>query len=34
VLISLDQQKVEDFASNRFIETENPDMARFAAALQ
>jgi len=26
--------KVEDFASNGFIQTENPDMAPFAAALQ
>jgi hypothetical protein len=34
VLISLDQHKVEDFASNGFIQTENPDMAPFAAALQ
>ena len=34
VLISLDQHKVEDFASNGFLQTENPDMAPFAAALQ
>src|SRR5262245_15177814 len=26
--------KVEDFASNGFIQTENPDMVPFAAALQ
>jgi len=26
--------KVEDFASNGFIQTENRDMAPFAAALQ
>ena len=25
---------VEDFASNGFVQTENPDMAPFAAALQ
>src|SRR4029434_1584114 len=29
VLVSLDQHKVEDFASNGFIQTENPDMAPF-----
>jgi phenylpyruvate tautomerase PptA (4-oxalocrotonate tautomerase family) len=34
VLVSLDQHKVEDFASNGFIQTENPDMAPFAAVLQ
>jgi len=34
VLVSLDQHKVEDFASNGFLQTENPDMAPFAAALQ
>ena len=32
--VSLDGHKVEDFASNGFIQTENPDMAPFAAALQ
>src|SRR5262245_26268042 len=34
VLVSLDQHKVEDFASNGFLQTENPDMAPFAATLQ
>jgi phenylpyruvate tautomerase PptA (4-oxalocrotonate tautomerase family) len=34
VLVSLDQHKVEDFASNGFLQTENPDMAPFAAVLQ
>jgi phenylpyruvate tautomerase PptA (4-oxalocrotonate tautomerase family) len=34
VLVSLDQHKVEDFGSNGFIQTENPDMAPFAAVLQ
>jgi hypothetical protein len=34
VLVSLDQHKVEDFASNGFLQTENPDMAPFAAILQ
>ncbi|HKA87064.1 MAG TPA: hypothetical protein VKE22_05325 [Haliangiales bacterium] len=34
VLVSLDEHKVEDFASNGFLQTENPDMAPFAAALQ
>jgi phenylpyruvate tautomerase PptA (4-oxalocrotonate tautomerase family) len=33
VLASLDEHKVEDFASNGFLQTENPDMAPFAAAL-
>jgi len=33
-LISLDHHKVEDSASNGFIQTENPDMASFAADLQ
>ena len=33
VLVSLDQHRVEDFASNGFLQTENPDMAPFAAAL-
>jgi phenylpyruvate tautomerase PptA (4-oxalocrotonate tautomerase family) len=33
VLVSLDEHKVEDFASNGFLQTENPDMAPFAAAL-
>jgi len=31
VLVSLDEHKVEDFASNGFLQTENPDMAPFAA---
>jgi phenylpyruvate tautomerase PptA (4-oxalocrotonate tautomerase family) len=34
VLVSIDQHAVEDFASNGFLQTENPDMAQFAAALQ
>jgi phenylpyruvate tautomerase PptA (4-oxalocrotonate tautomerase family) len=34
VLVSLDQHKVEDFAANGFLQTENPEMAPFAAALQ
>ena len=34
VLVSLDEHKVEDFAANGFLQTENPDMAPFAAALQ
>jgi phenylpyruvate tautomerase PptA (4-oxalocrotonate tautomerase family) len=34
VLVSLDQHKVEDFAANGFLQTENPDMAPFAATLQ
>ena len=33
VLVSLDEHKVEDFASNGFLQTENPDMAPFAATL-
>ena len=33
VLVSLDEHKVEDFASNGFLQTENPDMVPFAAAL-
>lgn len=34
VLVSLDEHRVEDFASNGFLQTENPDMAAFAAALR
>jgi len=34
VLVSLDEHKVEDFAANGFLQTENPEMAPFAAALQ
>jgi phenylpyruvate tautomerase PptA (4-oxalocrotonate tautomerase family) len=34
VLVSLDQHKVENFASNGLIQTENPDLAPFAAALR
>jgi hypothetical protein len=34
VLVSRDEHTVEDFASNGFLQTENPDMARFAAALK
>jgi phenylpyruvate tautomerase PptA (4-oxalocrotonate tautomerase family) len=34
VLISIDQHAVEDFSSNGFLQTENPDMAPFAAMLQ
>jgi hypothetical protein len=34
VLVSIDQHTVEDFASNGFLQTENPDMAPFAAMLQ
>jgi hypothetical protein len=34
VLVSLDQHKIEDFAANGFLQTENPDMAPFAATLQ
>src|SRR5262245_18081272 len=34
VLISLDEHKVEDFAANGFLQTENPEMAPFAATLQ
>ena len=33
VLVSLDEHPVENFASNGFLQTENPDMAPFAAAL-
>ena len=33
VLVSLDEHKVEDFAANGFLQTENPDMAPFAATL-
>jgi pimeloyl-ACP methyl ester carboxylesterase len=29
-----DQHAVEDFASNGFLQTENPDMAAFAASLK
>src|SRR5262249_12146983 len=31
VLVSLDEHPVENFASNGFLQTENPDMAPFAA---
>src|SRR5215467_3299756 len=34
VLVSLDEHKVEDFAANGFLQTENPEMAQFAAVLQ
>src|SRR5262249_34194446 len=34
VLVSIDQHTVEDFASNGYLQTENPDMAPFAASLQ
>jgi phenylpyruvate tautomerase PptA (4-oxalocrotonate tautomerase family) len=34
VLVSIDQHKVEDFASNGLLQTENPDMAAFTASLQ
>jgi phenylpyruvate tautomerase PptA (4-oxalocrotonate tautomerase family) len=34
VLVSLDEHPVENFASNGFLQTENPDMAPFAAALK
>jgi len=34
LLFSLDQHKIEDFAANGFLQTENPDMAPFAASLQ
>src|SRR5262249_44494981 len=34
VLVSIDQHTVEDFASNGFLQTENPDMAPFAAMLK
>jgi phenylpyruvate tautomerase PptA (4-oxalocrotonate tautomerase family) len=33
VLVSIDQHKVEDFSANGFLQTENPDMAAFAASL-
>jgi hypothetical protein len=33
VLVSIDQHAVEDFAANGYLQTENPDMAQFAAAL-
>ena len=33
VLVSLDEHKVEDFASNGFLQTAIPDMAPFAATL-
>ena len=32
--VSLEGHKVEDFASKGFFQTENPDMAPFAAALR
>ena len=32
VLVSLDQHKVEDFSANGLLQTENPEMAPFAAA--
>jgi phenylpyruvate tautomerase PptA (4-oxalocrotonate tautomerase family) len=34
VLVSLDEHKVEDFAANGFLQTENPEMAPFAATLR
>jgi phenylpyruvate tautomerase PptA (4-oxalocrotonate tautomerase family) len=34
VLISLDEHPVENFASNGFLQTENPDMEAFAATLR
>jgi phenylpyruvate tautomerase PptA (4-oxalocrotonate tautomerase family) len=34
VLVSLDEHPVENFASNGFLQTENPDMAPFAAVLR
>ena len=34
VLVSIDQHTVEHFASNGFLQTENPDMEPFAAMLQ
>jgi phenylpyruvate tautomerase PptA (4-oxalocrotonate tautomerase family) len=34
VLVALDEHTVENFASNGFLQTENPDMAPFAAALK
>ena len=33
VLLSLDEHKVEDFAANGFLQTENLDMAPFAVTL-
>jgi len=33
VLVSLDEHKVENFAANGFLQTENPEMAPFAATL-
>jgi phenylpyruvate tautomerase PptA (4-oxalocrotonate tautomerase family) len=33
VLISIDQHAVEDFSANGYLQTENPDMAQFAASL-
>jgi phenylpyruvate tautomerase PptA (4-oxalocrotonate tautomerase family) len=34
VLVSLDEHPVENFASNGLLQTENPDMAPFAATLK
>jgi phenylpyruvate tautomerase PptA (4-oxalocrotonate tautomerase family) len=34
VLVSLDEHPVENFASNGFLQTENPDMAPFADVLK
>ena len=34
VLVSLDEHPVENFASNGFLQTENPDMEPFAATLR
>src|SRR5262249_20527657 len=34
VLVSLDEHRVENFASNGFLQTENPEMAPFAASLR
>jgi 4-oxalocrotonate tautomerase family enzyme len=34
VLVSLDEHLVENFASNGLLQTENPDMAPFAATLR
>ena len=33
VLISIDQHPVEDFSTNGLLQTENPEMAPFAASL-
>ena len=33
VLISIDQHAVEDFSANGLLQTENPEMAPFAASL-